>query len=392
MSRLENYQDFSDRNFGNNKLVSKNQYQELLVEVLNTDHKFYELEDEWNNLLSNSTSDSIFLTWEWVSTWWKYFHENSSPWIITVRHPDTNQLLGIAPLAIKSIRNMVRFFDQTLIFIGNGTAAPDHLDFIIMKGYEDSIADIFSETIWDEQYNWNQIRFDGIASNSPVIHRLLQQHPITVKKIDRTICPFLSLPDNWKTLYQSLSKNMRYSLGRFERRLDKDYPNISQFKKITDPAEVKGFISTLVELHTASQKRKDNTGLFIDQNMIDFHTELAGVFLRNGWLRSYTLDVGKTSIAALHCFQYKNRVSFYQSGFDQFWQRYSPGTQIMAHAIKEAIKENNNIFDFLRGDEDYKYKWTESYETNLKFVIPFSLPNQIGLQLKEFGRKLIAHS
>lgn len=392
MSRLENDQTYSDRNFANHQPVLEVQSQELLVEILYTDHKFYELEDEWNKLLVNSAVDSIFLTWEWISTWWKYFNESSTPWIITVRHPETEQLLGIAPLAIKSVRNMARFFDQTLIFMGNGEAAPDHVDFIIMNGYEDSIVHLFSEKIWDEQYNWSQINFDGIASNSAVIHRLLQQHPTTVKKVDRTVCPYLLLPDNWDTLNQSLSKSMRYSLGRFRRRLDKDYPEINQFKQITNPAEVKDFISSLVDLHTASQKRKDNAGLFADQNMIDFHTELAERFLAKGWLRSYTLDVGETSIAALHCFQYNNRVSFYQSGFDQFWQRYSPGTQIMEHAIKEAIKDKNNVFDFLRGNEDYKYKWTKSYETNLKFVIPFSISNQIGLQLKEFGRKLITPS
>ena len=115
MSRQEDDRCLSDRYSETMGSIITSQSQVLSIEILTTDYKFYELKNEWNDLLSNSSSDSIFLTWEWVSTWWKYFHSNSAPWIITARHPDTNQLLGIAPLVIKSIRNLAHFFDLSKI-------------------------------------------------------------------------------------------------------------------------------------------------------------------------------------------------------------------------------------------------------------------------------------
>jgi hypothetical protein len=37
--------------------------------------------------------------------------------------------------------------------------------------------------------------------------------------------------------------------------------------------------------------------------------------------------------------------------------RLSPGTLLIAHAIEEVIREGAAIFDFLRGQERYKYFW-----------------------------------
>ena len=383
--------DFTDHYSDQIKATNKIESNVISIEIITNDDSFYALKDEWALLLNNSPADSIFLTWEWISTWWKFFNKKTDLWIITARHTETKQLIGIAPLAIKKIRTITGLYNQTLIFMGNGTAAPDHLDFIIMNGYGNMVNQLFSEKLWAERYSWNQIKIEGLSSTSTAIDQLFQQHLHLLKKVDETICPYLSLPDNWETLKSSLSKNMRYNLGRFERRLEKDYPGVVNFRKLSDQDQINNFISVLVDLHTVAQKRKDCAGLFTNQNMIDFHTDLAKVFLKKGWLSSYTLDVGKTSIAVLHCFQYKKTVSFYQSGFDQFWRRYSPGTQIMAHAIKEAIREDNTVFDFLRGEEDYKYKWTNSHSTNLTFTIPFSIQSQLGLQLKQLSRKFITH-
>ncbi len=357
------------------------------INILETHEQLLELKNEWNELLEYSSCDSIFMTWEWVSTWWDCFHENNALWMIICRQEDTNQLLGIAPLIIKDTLNL-GLQEKTLSFIGNGDAAPDHLDFIIHKDFEMSISHLFTDKIWSSRTHWQKISLDGMMSGSNTLLQLLEQTNGQMQ-ISKNICPYLTLPDDWATLKQSYGKSMRYNLGRFERRLEKDYPSMINFKKITEKEEVEEFITILVELHTASQQRKDNEGLFTNQKMIEFHTKLATIFLEAGFLRSYTLNVGKTSIAALHCFQYNGTVSFYQSGFDQFWQRYSPGTQIMAHAIQQAILEKNIIFDFLRGEEDYKFKWTESYATDQAVLIPLGIQSKVQLGLKKAAQKLL---
>jgi CelD/BcsL family acetyltransferase involved in cellulose biosynthesis len=45
------------------------------------------------------------------------------------------------------------------------------------------------------------------------------------------------------------------------------------------------------------------------------------------------------------------------SGFDPEFAELSPGTQTVARAIEEAVREGAHEFHFLRGGETYKYAW-----------------------------------
>lgn len=361
------------------------------TEVINDPEKLEDLSVEWNALLNISNVNNVFLTYEWCSTWWKHFGNEAQLCLVTLRHPTTRQLLGLAPMAITEQRAVPGLTNRHLIFLGNGAAAADHLDFILHPDYETELTLALIDYLWSSQSQWNAIDFEGMVATSAIVYGLLQQHPQLMKLIERTICPYLKLPATWEEYNQSLSRTMRYNMGRFQRKLMKDYPAVTNIKQHDSIAELNTFMPDLFNLHSIAQQRLGNTGIFKDQTMKNFHQELAIIFSENNWLRAYSLDIGDTSIAALYCFHYNNTVYFYQSGFDTFWRRYSPGTQIMAHAIKTAIEENAHTFDFLRGEENYKFEWTKSYKTNLSYVIPFGIQKQIELMIKQTRNRLKRH-
>ena len=58
---------------------------------------FEALRREWNPLLSRSRFDTVFLTHEWLSTWWEYLGEGEL-WILAFRRPQNGELVGIVPL------------------------------------------------------------------------------------------------------------------------------------------------------------------------------------------------------------------------------------------------------------------------------------------------------
>ncbi|RUX44983.1 GNAT family N-acetyltransferase, partial [Mesorhizobium sp. M7A.F.Ca.CA.002.09.1.1] len=47
----------------------------------------------------------------------------------------------------------------------------------------------------------------------------------------------------------------------------------------------------------------------------------------------------------------------YLGGFDPAYAEESPGAILIGHAIVESIREDAREFDFLRGQEAYKYGW-----------------------------------
>ena len=106
-----------------------------LIFELHTDSKIFEnIKPEWNNLLVNSNSDNIFLTWEWVKTWWEIYGKNYKLFLITIR--DANgKLLAIAPLKVAN-RNMIFGKVSILGFIGCGEkVTPELLSLLISSEY-----------------------------------------------------------------------------------------------------------------------------------------------------------------------------------------------------------------------------------------------------------------
>ena len=76
---------------------------------------------------------------------------------------------------------------------------------------------------------------------------------------------------------------------------------------------------------------------------------------RAGGARLWFPDSGRAPIAAFLCLEYGGTVGLYNSGFDPTRARLAPGIVLLAHVIRDAIERGFAIFDFLRGEEPYKY-------------------------------------
>ena len=92
---------------------------------------------------------------------------------------------------------------------------------------------------------------------------------------------------------------------------------------------------------------------------MEFSDETAPRFLEAGLLRLYGLRLDGQIIAAYYGFMHSSggvrRAYFYLSGFDPAYAKFSLGRLIVEHAIRSAIAERASEFDFLRGNEPYKY-------------------------------------
>jgi CelD/BcsL family acetyltransferase involved in cellulose biosynthesis len=60
-------------------------------------------------------------------------------------------------------------------------------------------------------------------------------------------------------------------------------------------------------------------------------------------------------VASFLCLEYAGGVALYNSGFDPAHASLAPGIVLLAHVIRDAIDRALPMFDFLRGEEPYKY-------------------------------------
>jgi CelD/BcsL family acetyltransferase involved in cellulose biosynthesis len=56
-------------------------------------------------------------------------------------------------------------------------------------------------------------------------------------------------------------------------------------------------------------------------------------------------------------FDYLNRIWVYNSGLNLDFVDISPGWVLLGHLLKWANENGRSEFDFMRGDEEYKYRF-----------------------------------
>jgi len=67
----------------------------------------------------------------------------------------------------------------------------------------------------------------------------------------------------------------------------------------------------------------------------------------------------------MYCFEYNNKLLFYQVGYDPKWLKLSALKILIFNCIEHSINSKLDEFDFGRGTDDYKFKWTKTVrETN----------------------------
>ena len=152
----------------------------------------------------------------------------------------------------------------------------------------------------------------------------------------------------------SLPRQLQHNLKYYWRKL----ANLGQVK--IEQANENNFaelFEALLSLHEARWRMNELSGVLCDCEVRNFHHDAAFGLLSHDALRMYALRLDARIIASLYAFHHGRCTYYYLSGFDPQFRRYSPGTILVAHAIREAIREGDVSFDFLRGREDYKYRW-----------------------------------
>jgi CelD/BcsL family acetyltransferase involved in cellulose biosynthesis len=77
----------------------------------------------------------------------------------------------------------------------------------------------------------------------------------------------------------------------------------------------------------------------------------------NGYLWLGFLEVDGVKAAASVNFDYKNKLWGYNSGVGREYMELSPGWVLLGHVLKWVNDNQRAEFDFMRGDEEYKYRF-----------------------------------
>ena len=202
---------------------------------------------------------------------------------------------------------------------------------------------------------WDVIDLHSLPEWSP--SRQLLPGVAAEKRLDcqvlaEDVSPIVTLPDDFETYLMSLRKKDRHELRRKVRKLEGREDVRWYMVPPTDPEEMHSAMHTFLDLHRKSGVDKAH---FMNDTMAAFFFDTVESLLSTGWLDLSILEIDKQPAAAYFSFVYDNRVYLYNSGYDPRFSSYSAGIALLAYRIHKAIKQGCKYFDFLRGDEEYKY-------------------------------------
>jgi peptidoglycan/xylan/chitin deacetylase (PgdA/CDA1 family)/CelD/BcsL family acetyltransferase involved in cellulose biosynthesis len=321
----------------------------------------------WSTLLERSASATIFLTWEWVTSWWTAYGTPGDLRVL-LAIDDVAMVRGIAPLR----RQMVRRYGQsysTLAFIGDGSADSDYLDFIIAAGDEAAVMEAFSKHWEGEMAHGTLLQLDEIPESSPNLAFLqaLSRRDGMVWSTEDVACSSVLLPGDWQAYLGGLQPRFRTRIRSVLRNLE--VRGDVRFQFCDDPRHLDRLLPSLFELHRRRWAKEAKPGVFQWDKKQQFYRDLSPRLLERGWLGFSWLEWNGRILASQYGFVYHDRYFQLQEGYDPECEHLNAGIGLRAWSIQQLLKRGITEYDFLAGVGRHKSDWGSTVKQSKRIVL-----------------------
>jgi CelD/BcsL family acetyltransferase involved in cellulose biosynthesis len=311
---------------------------------------------DWEALQLNSANRCLYNSWEWTDLVWQHLCRDDELWLLTARNAH-GALIGVTALMRHTFTPIRGTQWRQLSFVA-AQLESDHLDFVCARGQELRIAQAFLAHIFAQRRRWDRLHLASLPQGSPTLAAIQPYLDPEQAQPQPEICPYISLPSDWETYYNTvLGQRKRKNYRRDQRRYAETFGEAWSWARVRQATELPIFFEALVELHQAKWTALGEQGAFGTPELRAFHRAVAVRFLELGWLRLYRLLIKGETVAVDYGFAYLGRYYAFAGGWDTRFAEYSVGDMLTGITIQEAIAEGLSEFDLHRGDQPYKYQW-----------------------------------
>jgi len=330
------------------------------IDIIETSSSLASLEDNWNAVYDADPEAQIFLSWKWLNGW---LASIKGPWIILAAKAHNNAdapYVAFFPLRLES---SIEESDvvQALRMAGNFSA--DYTGIVCSPDVESKVIPAFARHL--KQMNWARLHLENVRMSERRYRLLLAYFPkahfgmtevnrITkVDRIDNSLCPYTTLPGDWECYLSSLSTNTRQKIRRLLKLVDAS----SEYRiTVSTPETFEQDLKTLLRFWEI--KWRPRKGDLAD-NLVRSNGTMLRRSFQSGLVFLPTFWHGDQPVAALATLMdpRKRTFSFYITGRDETFDGPPPGVILHSFSIRHAIANGFTEYDFLRGNEPYKYSF-----------------------------------
>lgn len=336
----------------------------MKIKIINQLEELTACESDWNSV----AGARCFFSWQWCESWYRELATEDDELHVIVGLDKDDRWLGIAPLMVSG---------RKLRFLGSGAACSDYANLIA----EQSDYNYFAETV--AEYLATAFASDGALSTVDVFEiegcggndrnldyfcELLGINDFAKHETETEGTWKVLLPESFEQLNATFSKSMRRKTKAARKRLAE--PDVEVL--FADQENFDTLWDSFVHLHQKRRNAIGQLGCFADENFERFLRSAATGLKAIGRSDLVVIEKSGAPLAAVLLIYCGETCMMYQSGIDPEMSSLEPGYQSVMVSIDHAIENDFKHFDFLRGDEPYKARWSTTREpiVRRKFIPP----------------------
>jgi CelD/BcsL family acetyltransferase involved in cellulose biosynthesis len=307
---------------------------------------------KWNALLAESITDVPFLRYEYLNAWWETRGGGEWPQaeLALVSASQGGDLVGIAPLFLAEHDGCPK-----LLLLGS-IEISDYLDLIVrpadLPRFLPALLDVFASSYAPA---WGGFDWYNLPEASPILPALRAESARRGWDLREEIyrpTPYIPLPGDFETYLAGIDKKQRHEIRRKMRRADEGSQRVRWYI-VTDEATLDAEAEACCRLMAQDPAKQ----AFLTQTMRSQMKATIHAAFQAGYLQLAFMEVDGQKAAGYLNFDYGGRIWVYNSGLDQGFRELSPGWVLLGRLLQWANEHGRREFDFMRGDEEYKYRF-----------------------------------
>ncbi|PIY80037.1 MAG: hypothetical protein COY80_04950 [Candidatus Pacebacteria bacterium CG_4_10_14_0_8_um_filter_42_14] len=315
------------------------------AQLIDDPNDISDLQEEWKILHAKSLTKTVFQAFAFQSVWWETLGVGKRI-LITVRNEE-GKLVALAPTFVH-----VESGSSQLSLLGCVNVS-DYLDVLVDGSESEDTESIYATLLLAvEQIKWTKLFWCSLPEASAT-RIFMPKHFAANGNINESIqdvVPIINLPSTWEEYLSAVGRKPRHEIRRKERKLE---AVSHEYLVLDDPSETD--IEDFISLHKQSSHDKNE---FWDDNHLMFFRKLIPALAIEKRVKLFFLSVENTRVASMLAFDEPGSLALYNSGFSLgTHDDLSVGSNLIAYTIRYAIEHNKQTYDFLRGDEAYKFRF-----------------------------------
>ena len=316
-----------------------------------------DLAAEWNDLLKACVTDVPFMRYEYLQAWWATRGGGEWPQAelaLVTAHRD-GKLAAAAPLFFTPNHDG----RPALLLLGS-IEVSDYLDLLVGAADLPEFMAALVPFLIDspDLPAWETLDFYDLLDSSPTLAALetaAAQHGLTWALERYKPSPYIDLPGDWDAYLAGIDKKQRHEIRRKIRRLEEKsgLPNRWYFADCETPETLEANSEDFLRLMAQEGDKAE----FLTPEMRTHMKNVIRTAQEGGYLKLAFLEIDGKKAAAKLCFDYNNQLLAYNSGIEPELMAFSPGWVMLGYMLMWANEQGYKIFDFMRGDEQYKYRF-----------------------------------